>query len=26
MIKEGGPQAMDQYFHQLYRPQDGGSE
>ena len=21
LIKEGGPQAMDQYFHQLYRPQ-----
>lgn len=26
MIKEGGPQAMDQYFHQIYRPQDSGSD
>lgn len=26
MIKEGGPQAMDQYFHQLYRPQEEASD
>lgn len=26
MIKEGGPQAMDQYFHQLYRLQEDASE
>lgn len=26
MMKEGGPQAMDQYFHQLYRPREDASE
>jgi len=26
MTKEGGPQNMDHYFHQLYRPQEDASE